>query len=318
MDTINYICFFASFIITAVLMPFIIPLLRRLKFGQFIRDEGPSWHAKKSGTPTMGGVVFLAVSSVVALIYCESLLARISIITATLYGVVGFLDDFIKITKKRNLGLTAKQKLIFQIIISVTFGVIAVNNNLVTTTLALPFTKLTFDLGWFYIPFITIFMVGVTNAVNLTDGLDGLATSVTVIVSAFFIFASTVLNNPEISYYGCSLAGALIGFLIYNFHPAKVFMGDSGSLFLGGAVSVMAISLKLEILLVLVGIIYVIEALSVIIQVGYFKRTKKRIFLMSPIHHHFEMKGMKEVKIVYMFSAITLLSCLISAISIFI
>lgn len=318
MDTINYICFFASLIIMVCIMPLLIPVLRKLKFGQFIRDEGPAWHAKKSGTPTMGGIAFLIISSVVAFIYCESLMSRICIITATLYGVVGFLDDFIKITKKRNLGLTAKQKLILQIIISVTFGVIAVNYKLTDTTVSIPFTKFAFDLGWFYIPFITVFMVGVTNAVNLTDGLDGLATSVTTVVCAFFIFAATILKNAEISYYASSLAGALIGFLIYNFHPAKVFMGDSGSLFLGGAVSVMAISLKLEILLILVGIIYVFEALSVIIQVAYFKKTKKRIFLMAPVHHHFEMKGMKETNIVYMFSFITLIACLISAISIFI
>ena len=314
----NYISFFASLAATALIMPFLIPMLRRMKFGQVIRAEGPAWHVKKNGTPTMGGVAFLLVSVIVAFIVCPNTKIRIGIITAALYGVVGFLVDFIKIKMKRNLGLTAKQKLLFQILISVAFGVITVNAGYVDTTLKIPFANIVFDAGWLYIPFITVFMVGVTNAVNLTDGLDGLATSVTVVVCAFFVFASIMLRELENSYFACAVAGSLVGFLIFNFHPAKVFMGDTGSLFLGGAVSVMAINLKLELLLILTGFIYVIEALSVIIQVISFKTTGKRVFLMSPIHHHYEKKGMSEVKIVFAFSAVTLIMCIISAISVII
>ncbi len=318
MEPMNYISFFVSFIAVAVIMPFLIPMLRRMKFGQVIRDEGPAWHAKKNGTPTMGGIAFLLVSVIVSLIVCPDIKLKAGIIAAALYGVVGFIDDFIKIKLKRNLGLTAKQKLILQILISVSFGLFVTSSGYTDTTLSIPFTQVVFDLGWAYIPFITVFMVGVTNAVNLTDGLDGLATSVTVVVCAFFTFSSIMMRELTNSYFACALAGGLAGFLIYNFYPAKVFMGDTGSLFLGGAVSVMAINLKLELLLILVGFIYVIEALSVIIQVISFKTTGKRVFLMSPIHHHYEKKGMSEIKIVYAFSAVTLIMCIVSAVSVII
>lgn len=314
MDKTVYISLIVSFVLTAVVMPLLIPVLHRLKFGQTIREIGPKWHEKKNGTPTMGGVCFLLISSIISFTVCSSPAMKLAIAAAFLFGVIGFADDFIKIYFKRNLGLTEKQKLVFQTLVSVVFLVLAVKLGYVSTEITIPFTKFSINLSWFYIVFMTVFMIGFTNAVNLTDGLDGLAASVTTVVTLFFTVCSILVKNYDVSYLGGAVTGSLLGFLIYNYHPAKVFMGDTGSLFLGGIVSVMAIMLKLELILVIVGIIYVIEAFSVIIQVAYFKKTKKRIFLMAPIHHHFEMKGLKEVQIVYIFSLVTLVC---SAISIF-
>ncbi len=312
MDKTVYISLIVSFVLTAVIMPILIPVLHKMKFGQTIREVGPKWHEKKNGTPTMGGVCFLVVSTVVAFAACRTPALRLGIIAAFLFGVIGFADDFIKIHFKRNLGLNEKQKLIFQTLVSVVFLVLAVKLGYVTTEISIPFTNINIDFSWFYVIFIAVFMIGFTNAVNLTDGLDGLAGSVTAVVTLFFTIAAILLRSYDVSYYGGALTGALIGFLIYNYHPAKVFMGDTGSLYLGGAVSVLAILLKMELILILVGIIYVIEAFSVIIQVVYFKKTQKRIFLMAPIHHHFEMKGLKEVQIVYIFSLVTLVCSIIA------
>lgn len=314
MDKTVYIALIVSFVLTAIVMPLLIPVLHRLKFGQTIREIGPKWHEKKNGTPTMGGVCFLLISCIISFTLCSSPALKLAIGAAFLFGVIGFADDFIKIYFKRNLGLTENQKLISQTLVSVVFLVLAVKLGYVSTEIAIPFTKLSLNLSWFYIIFMTVFMIGFTNAVNLTDGLDGLAASVTTVVTLFFTVCAILVKNYDVSYLGGAVTGALLGFLIYNYHPAKVFMGDTGSLFLGGVVSVMAIMLKLELILILVGIIYVIEAFSVIIQVAYYKKTKKRIFLMAPIHHHFEMKGLKEVQIVYIFCLVTLVC---SAISIF-
>lgn len=314
MDKTIYIALIASFVLTAIIMPLLIPVLHRLKFGQTIREIGPKWHEKKNGTPTMGGVCFLLISSIISFTVCSSPALKLAIAAAFLFGVIGFADDFIKIYFKRNLGLTEIQKLVFQTLVSVVFLVLAVKLGYVSTEIAIPFTKLSLNLSWFYVIFMTVFLIGFTNAVNLTDGLDGLAASVTAVVTLFFTVSAILVKNYDVSYFGAAVTGSLLGFLIYNYHPAKVFMGDTGSLFLGGVVSVLAILLKLELILILVGIIYVIEAFSVIIQVAYFKRTKKRIFLMAPIHHHFEMKGLKEVQIVYIFCLVTLVC---SAISIF-
>ena len=314
MDKTVYIALIVSFVLTAIVMPLLIPVLHRLKFGQTIREIGPKWHEKKNGTPTMGGVCFLLISCIISFTLCSSPALRLAIAAAFLFGVIGFADDFIKIYFKRNLGLTEKQKLVFQTLVSVVFLIFAVKLGYVSTEITIPFTKLTLNLSWFYIIFMTVFMIGFTNAVNLTDGLDGLAASVTAVVTLFFTVCAILVKNYDVSYLGAAVTGSLLGFLIYNYHPAKVFMGDTGSLFLGGVVSVMAIMLKLELVLILVGIIYVIEAFSVIIQVAYFKKTKKRIFLMAPIHHHFEMKGLKEVQIVYIFCLVTLVC---SAVSIF-
>ena len=314
MDKTVYIALIVSFVLTAVAMPLLIPVLHRLKFGQTIREIGPKWHEKKNGTPTMGGVCFLLISCIISFILCSSPALKLAISAAFLFGVIGFADDFIKIYFKRNLGLTETQKLIFQTLVAVIFLVLAVKLGYVSTQITIPFTNLSLNLSWFYIIFMAVFMVGFTNAVNLTDGLDGLAASVTAVVTLFFTVSAILVKNYDVSYFSAAVTGSLLGFLIYNYYPAKVFMGDTGSLFLGGVVSVAAILLKLELLLIIVGIIYVTEALSVIIQVAYFKKTRKRIFLMAPIHHHFEMKGLKEVQIVYIFSLITLIC---SAISLF-
>ena len=314
MDKTVYIALILSFVLTAIVMPLLIPVLHRLKFGQTIREIGPKWHEKKNGTPTMGGVCFLLISSIISFVICPSPALKLSVGAAFFFGLIGFADDFIKIYFKRNLGLTETQKLIFQTLVSVTFLILAVKFGYVSTEISIPFTKISLDLSWFYVIFMTVFLIGFTNAVNLTDGLDGLAASVTTVITLFFTVCAILLKNYDVSYFGAAVTGSLLGFLIYNYHPAKVFMGDTGSLFLGGVVSVLAILLKLELILILVGIVYVIEAFSVIIQVAYFKKTKKRIFLMAPIHHHFEMKGLKEVQIVYIFSLVTLI---FSAISIF-
>lgn len=309
-----YICFITSFITSVIITYILIPVLRRLKFGQTIREEGPQWHNKKSGTPTMGGIGFLIVTVVLTLIHSTDPAVKFGCVFAGLFGVIGFFDDGIKIILKRNLGLTEKQKLVSQVLVSVVFLVWGVSKGYITTTITIPFTSVVWDLKWFYVIFMAIYMIAYTNAVNLTDGLDGLATSVTSVVCIFFIFASIVLKS-ETLYFASAIAGALIGFLVFNFYPAKVFMGDTGSLFLGGAVAVMAILLKIELLLILAGIIYVIEALSVVIQVAYFKKTGKRVFLMAPIHHHFEMKKMNEVSIVSMFTGITFVACILAVLA---
>ncbi len=303
--------FLISFAVCTVLNFFLVPALRYLKFGQTIREEGPKWHEKKSGTPTMGGIGFLVVSVAVALIFCKNYAVKMGIVFSALYGLIGFADDFIKIALKRNLGLSAKQKLALQILVTVIFLVYLTSAGLIETYVNIPFFNVKLELSWFYIVFITLFLIGFTNAVNLTDGLDGLAAGVTEIVALFFALAGIKLGS-EVSVFASALSGALLGFLFFNFHPAKMFMGDTGSLFLGGAVAMFAILLKMELILVIVGIIYVVEAFSVIIQVSYYKKTRKRIFLMSPIHHHFEMKGMNEVKIVSMFSLVTVVACVLA------
>ena len=320
MKTTIIIAFFATFLINLVVMPLLIPVLRALKFGQTIREIGPKWHEKKGGTPTMGGIGFLLITTIAALVLCKTPHLKVGIIFAALYGVIGFIDDFIKVVLKRNLGLNEKQKLVLQILVTVSYLVICVNKGYVDTSLWIPFTNINLELSWFYVVFISVFMIGFTNAVNLTDGLDGLAASVTSVVCVFFVIAANMLAvnnlyNGEVAIYASALLGALVAFLVFNWHPAKVFMGDTGSLYLGGAVAIFAIILKIELLLVLVGIIYVIEAFSVILQVFWFKRKGKRIFLMSPIHHHFEMKKYKETKIVFMFSAVTVVACVISVLA---
>ncbi len=314
------IAFIVSFIINLIITPLLIPVLKALKAGQTIREIGPKWHEKKGGTPTMGGIGFLVVVTLTCLILVKSVQVKLALVFALLYGIIGFMDDFIKVVLKRNLGLNEKQKLLLQIIVTVLFLLICVNKGYIDTTIWIPFFNITFDFDWFYIIFISVFMIGFTNAVNLTDGLDGLAASVTSIVCIFFVFASYVLTDNavhlgDVGVFSASLLGALMAFLAFNFHPAKLFMGDTGSLYLGGAVAIFSILLKIELILVLVGIIYVVEAFSVIIQVLWYKTTKKRVFLMAPIHHHFEMKKVKETKIVFAFSLVTLIACIISFIS---
>lgn len=301
-----------AFLISVVLTPVLIPLLKRLKFGQTIREIGPSWHQKKNGTPTMGGIGFIVASLVSGLVFGGgNIKVLVASLTLILFGLIGFADDFIKVVLKRNLGLNEKQKLLGQTLTSILFLFVAKYFGLTDTSVLIPFTTLEIELSWFYYVFATFLMVGFVNAVNLTDGVDGLAASVTMVVAVFFAMFCFKTGETEISVLPSAVAGALFGFLFFNYNPAKVFMGDTGSLFLGGLVSVMAILSGYELLLLLAGLIYLIEAFSVMIQVAYFKKTRKRIFLMTPIHHHFEKKGWNEKKIVWVFSFVTLICCAI-------
>lgn len=311
-----------SFITAAVSGLFLIPFLHKLKFGQEIREEGPAWHQKKSGTPTMGGFIFMIALLVTAILGVFILdvnnniaeLTSVLAITAAAFGfgAIGFVDDYIKVILKRNLGLRAGQKFALQFLVALVFAVWMVCGGVVNTEIKLPFMERYIDLTYFgYIPFIVIVMLAAVNSVNLTDGLDGLAGTVTLVVALFYCIVSHKMGSIPVSLFASALAGGIVGFLIYNSNPAKVFMGDTGSLFLGGAVAAMAIYLKNPVALLIVGFVYVAEALSVIIQVTYFKKTGKRIFKMSPIHHHFEMCGWSEKKIVAVFSLVTVILCVI-------
>lgn len=304
---------FISFIITLILGPILIPVLKKFKIGQSIREEGPKTHLKKTGTPTMGGIIIF-----IALIITVITSGMINkdmyvLIFATFgFGMIGFIDDYIKVVKKRNLGLKAYQKLIGQIVLATLLAIYQSSTSVLGTKLIVPFIANQYiDLGILYIPFIIFVVVGTVNSVNLTDGLDGLASGVTLIVLSFFGIIALSWGMGSISIFSTALAGACLGFLIHNAYPAKIFMGDTGSLALGGAISAIAILLNIPLIIPIVGGIYFIEALSVIIQVTSFKLTKKRVFLMSPLHHHYEQKGWKETKIVAVFWIFTVIFCLI-------
>ncbi len=309
------LAFIAALLIAALLGIWLIPLLHRLKFGQQIRDEGPSWHEKKSGTPTMGGIIFIAAVLLSGLIFSFTQKNVAVLLCALLFGAVGFIDDFIKVVKKRNLGLTAIQKFSMQLFISIAYTVYLLYEGIISSEILVPFAgKL--DFGIFFIPLVIFVMLATVNSVNLTDGLDGLASFITLIVALFFALSAKKLGFSDIQTLCCALCGGLCGFLIYNAHPAKVFMGDTGSLFLGGFISAAAIMLGMELFLLISGFVYVAETLSVIIQVVSFKTTGKRVFKMSPIHHHFEMCGWKENKIVFVFTLITVILCIAAYIGI--
>jgi phospho-N-acetylmuramoyl-pentapeptide-transferase len=307
-----------AFLITLLLGPVVIPALKRFKFGQSIREEGPQSHLKKAGTPTMGGVMFIISLAITTVVVAPKITGAllVALITTVGYGIIGLLDDGLKIIRKKNLGLRAYQKLIGQITFAFILSYFAYNNSEIGSAVHIPFTKIMIDLGIWYIPFMMFVIVGVTNAVNLTDGLDGLASGVTLIVSVFFAVVTYGLGNKDLSIFCGALAGALLGFLKYNSYPAQVFMGDTGSLALGGAISALAVLLKMPFILIIVGGIYVIETLSVIIQVASFKLTGKRVFRMSPLHHHFEQKGWHETKVVSMFCILTAIFCLIGFLAI--
>lgn len=305
MDTYLLLGFGIALLLTAVLMPAFIPLLQRMKFGQSIREEGPESHMKKTGTPTMGGLVFLIaiiLTAVGTALFTDLLTVELMILLLVLfgYGLIGFLDDFIKVVLKRNLGLTSLQKLIGQIVIAVIsfllLGMIDFDTGLV-----IPFTSISIELSGLYVLFIVFWLVGFSNAVNLTDGLDGLVAGTASIAFAAFGVLAIRQDEGAIALFTFIVAGALLGFLLFNKYPAKVFMGDTGSLALGGALAMVSILLKQELLLLLIGLVFVIETASVILQVGSFKLRKKRIFKMSPIHHHFELSGWSEWKVVTVF-----------------
>lgn len=301
-----------SFFISVVLCPVVIPFLTRLKFGQFVRDDGPRSHLKKAGTPTMGGVVILAGMLLTSFIYVGTNPDIIPILFITVgFGIIGFLDDFIKVVMKRSLGLKAYQKIIAQLVITGMYCYYLFGYLKFTTEIYIPFSNgYVFDLGWLYIPLVFIIMIGTVNSVNLTDGLDGLASGVTVLVATFFSVVSIGINS-NITPITCAAVGSLLGFLLFNTYPARVFMGDTGSLALGGFVAATAIYLKMPIFLLIVGLIYVIETVSVMIQVIYYKATKKRFFKMAPIHHHFELSGWNETKVVVVFCITTAILCLV-------
>lgn len=304
-----------GFVASAILGPILIPVLTKLKFGQSILEIGPKWHEKKSGTPTMGGIIFILslVIGVIATYRYMDFKSYLVLFCTLGFGLVGFLDDFIKVVLKRNLGLRAWQKLALQIIVSVIFVLVGLEKGLLSVVINIPFTDLTWNMGWIYIPFAIFVLLAVVNGVNLTDGIDGLATSVTVVVMLFFaVVTSSVNDTLSVCILCFALVGALLGFLLFNKNPAKVFMGDTGSLMLGGAVGALALVINNPFILILVGIIYFVETLSVIMQVTSFKLTGKRIFKMSPIHHHFEMCGWDERKIVLVFTLVTVVFCILA------
>lgn len=301
-----------AFFVTLALGPGAIKFLHTLKFGQFIRDEGPESHMKKSGTPTMGGVLFLIGIVAGSAFFIKDHPYILPILFLTLgFGVIGFLDDYIKVVMKRNLGLTPAQKMLGQIVVTGVFAFYMVKMSGLGTDILIPFSGgKTWDLGIAYIPILFFVVLGTVNGSNFTDGLDGLASSVTVIIAVCFTAIASV-GNSEIEPVTCAMIGALLGFLCFNTHPAKVFMGDTGSLALGGFVVATAYILKMPLYLPIIAFIYFIEVLSVIIQVSYFKKTKKRIFRMAPIHHHFELGGWPETKVVSIFSIVTAVLCFV-------
>ncbi|MEW9081341.1 phospho-N-acetylmuramoyl-pentapeptide-transferase [Caldanaerobacter subterraneus] len=300
-----------SFTVAIISGRFFIPYLRKLKFSQKVREDGPKTHLKKSGTPTMGGIIFVVATFLTSLIFSPWNKYLFILLAGFLgYGLIGFADDFLKVYFKRSLGLRAREKLLAQFLLAIVISWFIKSN--VGTEIIVPFFKRSVDLANFYIPFAVFIIVGTVNSVNLTDGLDGLAAGVSTIVMAFFAMIALFLNDVTYGVFSASLTGGLLGFLRYNKHPAEVFMGDTGSLAIGGAVATVALLTKLPLILPVLGIIYVAEAISVILQVFSFKLFGKRIFKMSPLHHHFELSGWKEEKVVYSFWLVTLIALFVS------
>lgn len=312
-DVSVLISFAVSAIAAYLLAPVVLPVLSKLKFGQTVRDDGPASHLSKNGTPTMGGIIFIAstlIGSIITRRFSSEMSFAISFML--LFGLVGFLDDFIKVVLKRSLGLRAYQKILLQLVFAIVLAVYQRNTSAMGTELIIPFYRNeTLDLGAYYIPFLVFVIIAITNSVNLTDGLDGLASSVTFIVAAFFSLIAVYMGYGHLAIFMSAVAGGCLGFLRVNRFPAKVFMGDTGSMALGGAVAAAAVILNLSLFIPLVGFIYFAESMSVIIQVFSFKLFNKRVFKMSPIHHHFELSGWKELKIVKVFYITTLVLCII-------
>lgn len=306
-----------AFVLTAILVPLFIPLLKRMKFGQSIREEGPKSHMAKSGTPTMGGLTFLIstiVLSAIACFFVEDNGPLILLMLVTLgFGLIGFVDDYIIVVKKNNQGLTSKQKFLFQIIIAILFYVVSNVLGLLSLSneINIPFTDIGIPLSVFYVIFIIFWQVGFSNAVNLTDGLDGLATGLSIIAFSCYFYLAIVQGASAMAYFLAILIGSLCGFLLYNKNKAKLFMGDTGSLALGGVIATVSIMLNQELTLIFIGFVFVVETLSVMMQVTSFKLTGKRIFKMSPLHHHFEMVGWSEWKIVTVFWIVGILTGII-------
>ena len=316
-----------GFVISAVLGKYLVPALRRWKAGQAIKEDGPTWHMSKQGTPTMGGLMFIAAVAIVVLvlngpaILSGDLTSVFVLLFALVFGLIGFIDDYAKIKKKENTGLSASQKFLLQLAAAILFIVLLRNSGILSPNLYVPFFGVEWKLPWVvYMIFAALVITGTVNAVNITDGVDGLSSSVTLPVCACFAasFGYAYLHwdrpgSAGMTVFAAALFGGLVGFLVYNFYPAKVFMGDTGSLFLGGAVCGMAFALDLPLILILVGIIYIVETLSDIIQIVYFKATHgKRIFRMAPLPHHLEMGGWSEKKVVFVFAGISLVFCILA------
>lgn len=314
------ISFLVAFAASALIGRFLIPWLRALKAGQSIKEIGPVWHMAKQGTPTMGGIMFIAGIFIAILVtgwkdFSQGRFGALFVfLFALVFGVIGFLDDFMKVKYHKNEGLTASQKFLLQLAAAIVFTVLLRYTGYLTPDLYIPFFNVSFQLPWaVYMVFAAFVIVATVNAVNLTDGVDGLATGVTLPVALFYLVVSLMWKVTDLSIFAAALVGGLCAFLIYNFHPAKVFMGDTGSLFLGGTVCGLAFALDIPLIIVLVGIIYLLETLSDIIQVTYFKLTHgKRIFRMAPLHHHFEMGGWSEEKLFTVFTLVTVVCCVLA------
>lgn len=320
-----------AFAVTAALGVWLVPFLHKVKYGQPINDIGPTWHKNKQGTPTMGGILFIigilvaVTAGYITYVYqrmgenpaAEMNIVRLmaGLVMALAFGFMGFIDDYIKVVRKHNLGLTAMQKIIMQTVISVAYLATLYMRGDTSTIIILPFFG-ALDMGLLYYPVMLLFIIFLVNAVNLTDGIDGLCGSVTFVVSAAFLVVAGMLANSEMGILAVAVAGAMIGYLIWNFYPAKIFMGDTGSMFLGGLVVAMGFGVGLPAFLIPIGIVYICEAGSVVLQVASFKLTGKRIFKMSPIHHHFEMSGYSEVRIVALFSLVAAVGCIIAVLAV--
>ena len=314
MDYTIFIPVLIAFILSVIMGPVIIPVLRKLKMGHTERVEGVQSHLKKAGTPTMGGVIILLAVVITSVIYIGKYPQIIPILFMTLgFGLIGFLDDYLKVVMKRSDGLYPKQKMALQIVVTAIFAFYMVRYSEISLAMLIPFTGGKYlDIGWLAIPLMFIVVIGTVNGVNFTDGLDGLASSVTVLVATFFTVVA-IGTKSGITPITCAVVGALLGFLLFNVYPASVFMGDTGSLALGGFVASTAYMLQMPIFIIIVGLIYLVEVLSVMIQVTYFKKTGgKRFFKMAPIHHHFELCGWSETRVVAVFSIITAILCLIA------
>lgn len=303
-----------SFGVCVVLCPLLIPFLKRLKFGQYIRQEGPESHQKKSGTPTMGGIVIVLSISITSLIFLKDHEEIVPVLFATIgFGIIGFIDDYIKIVMKRSMGLKAWQKMLGQILVTAILGFYLVSSMEDVTLMLIPFSGGKYvDISYLFLPMFFMVVLGTVNGSNFTDGLDGLESSVTVLIATFFTVVAIGRQNGISPITGAA-AGSLLAFLLYNVYPAKVFMGDTGSLALGGFVAASAYVLKMPLFILLIGLVYLVEVISVMLQVGYFKLTGgKRLFRMAPIHHHFELMGWSETRVVAVFSIVTTILCLIA------
>ena len=309
-----------AFLISAAVGKFLIPILRALKAGQSIKEIGPNWHKGKQGTPTMGGIMFIVAAAVSVVVFgwkdfaAGNWSALFVLVLAVIYGVIGFIDDYAKVKKKENTGLTAGWKFLLQLAAAILFLAVMRYTGSLSPNLYIPFFNVYWKLPWVvYLIFAAFIIVGCVNAVNLTDGLDGLAGSVTLAVTVFFAVLAAFWDKGHVGIAAGAVAGGILGFLVYNFYPAKVFMGDTGSLFLGGAVCGLAFAVDAPLILIPVGIIYIVETMSDIIQVGYFKLSHgKRVFRMAPLHHHLELGGWSEVRIVITFTGITVAFCLLA------